>query len=120
MNTYPTHMERDYAGVCIVCWKMSSTIVIDKLRNNSEIHLCEIEDDDNLHDYREVTSCCHSEDFIPMAYATKCVTCREWVDERWCKLIRGDHHECEMCQNEKAKTVPVDMSPLPNTEHGSD
>ena len=120
MNTYPNHKERDYAGVCILCWKMSSTVVIDRLRNDAEIHLCEIEDNDNPHDYREVTSCCHSEDFIPMAYATKCVTCREWVDERRCKRIGGDHYECEMCQDEKTKTISVGVSSLPKLEHRGD
>jgi hypothetical protein len=43
----------------------------------------------NLHDYREVTACCGSEDFIPEEYAERCKTCGKWYDER-----RGEKCRC--------------------------
>jgi len=39
--------------------------------------------EDIMHDYREVTVCCGSEDYIPADRAVKCLKCGEWVDRRY-------------------------------------
>ena len=94
MDYKPTDEERDWVGVCAKCGQMSKTKIIDLLGTPEKMGQrlkdlfidIETADDDtieaNMHDYREVTRCCESEDFIPEIYAALCKTCRVWYDER--------------------------------------
>lgn len=109
MNYYPSKEEREWQGVCIVCGKMVRTIIIDRmtprkrLESKAFLEYLGLDDDGDdegppKHDYREVTPCCKSEDFIPVSYAVRCSKCGEWADRRYCTRERGDAYTCPVCK----------------------
>lgn len=119
---YPKPEERDNNGVCLRCLRMTKTIVIDVMRlpgfkkhqndlrsayknfQEGEFDDPEAYNSDEIGifpDYREVTACCRSEDYIPAQYAVRCVLCKTWTDRRWSKL-RGEVYVCPAC-TEKAR-----------------
>ena len=94
MNVYPS---RDWAGVCSKCHRAIKTIVLDRgnpIQADEEPFWSDIG-----HDYREVTECCQSEDFIPSVYAVGCALCNEWIDSRFGHR-KEDRYVCETCQEE--------------------
>lgn len=106
MNYYPSGEERDHRGVCCVCGMMVNTVVIDKLSEQRKQELKNLydslgvnEDDQDNCDFREVTSCCGAEDFIPVAYAVKCQKCSEWMDKRFGKRQKGGFYVCPACSD---------------------
>ena len=89
MNTKPSPEERDWYGVCWECGRMTGTVV----QNFGPIN----ENGDRItNDYREVTACCGSEDFLPEEYAIRCFKCNEWVDKRYTHRV-GERVICDMC-----------------------
>ncbi len=94
MNTKPSAEERDWYGVCRECGRMTGTIV----RNQNHDLESEFKIPD---DYREVTACCGSEDFIPEEYAIRCFKCNEWVDVRYTHKVE-DRTVCDMCYGEQS------------------
>jgi hypothetical protein len=101
---------------------MSKTIVINKLGYVPIDDIDQVFWSDINHDYREVTECCQSEDFIPSIYAVRCALCHEWIDSRFGHR-KEDRYVCETCQEEIIAwrgTIPsdVDLSPLSHDELG--
>lgn len=106
MNYYPSSEERDHHGVCCICGKMVETIVIDKLSDQRKRELKRLYDSLGLEeeerdpcDFREVTSCCKTEDFIPITYAVRCLKCSEWMDRRYGKELKGGLYVCPACSD---------------------
>lgn len=112
MKHYPSESEQDHQGVCVKCGRMSRTKIIDILEDQAEVkrrrqslrksrafleylglgnrELDDEEDEEPAVDFREVTRCCGSEDFIPRGYAVFCKKCESWYDER-----RGKNCGCQ-------------------------
>ena len=93
MNTKPSPDERDWYGVCQECGRMTGTIVRNK--GVTSVQGFKITDD-----YREVSACCGSEDFLPEEYAIRCFSCNEWVDKRYTHRVE-DRVVCDMCYGEQ-------------------
>ena len=92
-------IARDSYGVCMKCWKLTNTIVIDRLgRFDNLDHLAHPEYVRPI----EVTACCMSEDMIPIQYASKCDTCGEWLDIRFSYPKEMEAYRCEKCETKKA------------------
>ena len=97
MNHYK--IARDSYGVCMKCWKLTTTVIMDKqgLFDNLD-HLTHPEYVRPI----EVTACCLSEDMIPIQYARKCDTCGEWLDIRFAHSKEMEEYRCEKCETKKA------------------
>lgn len=106
MNYYPSGEEQERNGVCCVCGKMVHTIIVNKLSDQRKEELKKLYDSLGVEggeqddcDFREVTSCCKVEDFIPAVYAVKCQKCGEWMDRRFGKLQKGGSYVCPACSD---------------------
>jgi len=96
MNHYK--IARDSYGVCMKCWRLSTTIVVDKHGRFDDLdHLTHPEYIRPI----EVTTCCQSEDMIPIQYAGKCDTCGEWLDIRFSYPNVMEAYRCEKCETKE-------------------
>ncbi|MBE3138153.1 MAG: hypothetical protein IMZ43_12300 [Thermoplasmata archaeon] len=88
MNHYK--IARDSYGVCMECWKLTTTTVLGQDHNPPRFTPI------------EVTACCLSEDMIPYVYAGKCDTCGGWLDIRFAYPKEMEEYRCEKCETKES------------------
>ena len=97
MNHYK--IARDSYGVCMKCWKLTNTIVIDKHGRFDDLD--HLERPEYIRPI-EVTTCCRSEDIIPIRYAGKCNMCGGWLDIRFAYPKEREEYCCGKCETKEA------------------